>query len=144
MGSGKRGISIGVGAVAIGKGIRELDDLGLHELLSSTDKLVVAEFHMEGCPSCRTMAPVLDSLAREMEDVIFVRVDARRNMDVALRYGVVATPTFLLFCRETYLTEMVGVIHPEEFRSVLNDMLKHRSECAGGAMMPPSETDGKR
>ncbi|MDW5561727.1 MAG: thioredoxin domain-containing protein [Methanomassiliicoccus sp.] len=125
--------------------VRELDGRSLQELLASTDKLVVAEFYMDGCSACRSMAPVFDDLARELsEGAVFVRVDARPNLDTALQYGVVATPTFLLFCRGLFLADVVGIMDLDGLRKVIGDMLRHRSECAGGPMVPPFETDGYR
>jgi thiol-disulfide isomerase/thioredoxin len=129
-----------VGSTALENEIRETDGHGLEELLVSTDRLVVAEFYMEECSACRAMAPVLNDLAREMsQEAVFVRIDGRTYLDTALRYGVVATPTFLIFCRGTFLLDMVGVIHPALFRDAIRDMLAHRSECAGRPMTPPRD-----
>lgn len=128
--------------MALQSEIPELDERAFHELLVTTDRLVVVEFFMEGCPACRAMDPALAGLSQELSGkVVFARVDARTNLDTALRYGVVATPTFLMFCRETFLMEMVGVMPPEALRDAIADMLEHCSECAGRAMTPPFEMD---
>lgn len=100
---------------------------------------------MEGCPACGAMDPAVDDLAGELGgEVAFVRIDARANLDAALRYGVAATPTFLLFCRGTFLMELVGVMHPDTLRMAIEDMLERRSECAGRSMVPPRTMDGYR
>jgi len=98
---------------------------------------------MEDCPACRAMDQAVDDLAGEMGgEVVFVRIDARANIDSALRYGVAATPTFLLFCRGTFLMELVGVMHPDTLRMAIGDMIERRSECAGRPMGPPRTMDG--
>lgn len=118
--------------MAIGREIREVDGRALRELLSGTDMLVVAEFYMDGCPACRAMAPVLDDIARELsEGAVFVRIDARDNLEIALHYGVVATPTFLLFCRGRFLAEMIGAVHPTILRDTICDLMESCHECAG-------------
>lgn len=137
------GIVIEAGPTALKGRVREIDERAFEELLATSDRLLVVEFFMEGCPACRTMAPVIDDLARGMSgDVEFVRVDARAYLDTALRYGVVATPTFLMFCRGVFLMDMVGAVHPAAMRDVIDDLLKHRSECAGRPMRPLHEIDG--
>ncbi len=137
------GIGIEAGPAALEGMVREVDEHGFDELLATSDRLLIVEFFMEGCPACRTMAPILEDLARELSgEVEFVRVDARANLDTALRYGVVATPTFLMFCRGVFLMEMVGVIHPVAMMEVISDLLKHRAECAGRPMRPLQGTDG--
>ena len=129
------GIVIEAGPTALEGKVREVDEHGFDELLANSHRLLIVEFFMDGCPACRTMAPVLEDLAQQLsEDVEFIRVDARVHLDTALRYGVVATPTFLMFCRGVFLIEMVGVIHPADMVDVINDLLKHRAECAGRPM----------
>jgi len=124
--------------MAGGNEVQEVDDHGFQELLAGTDRLVVVEFYMEGCPGCQAMAQVLDALADELpDDAVLVKVDARKNLDIALGFGVVATPTVLLFCRGTFLMEMVGVVSLAVLRSAINDMLQHRQECAGRPMSAP-------
>ncbi len=138
-----RGIAIEAGPATLEGRIREVDEHGFDELVATSDRLLVVEFFMDGCPACRTMAPILDDLARELSgEVEFVRVDARANLDTALRYGVVATPTFLVFCRGVFLMDMVGVIHPAVMAEVIDDLLKHREECAGGPMRPLHGAEG--
>jgi thioredoxin 1 len=124
--------------MAGGKEVQELDGHAFQELLAGTDRLVVVEFYMEGCPGCQTMAPVLDALANELPDgAVLVKVDARENLDLALGFGVVATPTVLLFCRGTFLMEMVGVVSLAALRGAIGDTLQHRQECAGRPMSAP-------
>ena len=137
------GIVIETGPTALEGKVREIDEHEFNELLANSDRLLIVEFFMEGCPACSTMAPVLDDLARELSrDVEFVRVDGRAYLDTALRYGVVATPTFLMFCRGVFLMETVGVIHPAAMMDVINDLLRHRAECAGRPMRSFHVTDG--
>ena len=137
-----RGIGIEAGQASLEGRVREVDQRGFDELVATSDRLLVVEFFMEGCPACRTMAPALDDLARELSGgAEFVRVDARAYLDTALRYGVAATPTLLIFCRGTFLMEMVGVVHPAALRDAISDLLKHRSKCAGRPMRAPHGTD---
>jgi thioredoxin 1 len=58
---------------------------------------VLVEFTAAWCPPCRLMAPVLEELATEREDLRVAVLDVDEHQETAARYGVLAMPTFLLF-----------------------------------------------
>ncbi|KAI9882723.1 MAG: hypothetical protein M1823_005529 [Watsoniomyces obsoletus] len=61
-------------------------------------KCAVVFFTMAGCGPCRIMYPTYDELAAEAGNcAIFIKVDIREAQDVAMKYGVRATPTFMTF-----------------------------------------------
>ena len=72
------------------------DDHFAAEVLES-DKPVVVDFTAAWCAPCRVMAPVLDELASEREDLSFVKLDVDSNQETAARYGVMSMPTFMVF-----------------------------------------------
>ncbi|MBI0584564.1 MAG: hypothetical protein ISF22_10115 [Methanomassiliicoccus sp.] len=130
------------GAATLQKGIQELGDGSFQKFMSGTDRLIIAEFYMEGCEACAAMDPVYEELSREMSgDAAFVKVDARANIELALHYGVVATPTFLLFCRNQFLVDIVGVTNTTVLRNTIKDLIRHHQGCAAGKMTP-FEQDG--
>jgi thiol-disulfide isomerase/thioredoxin len=138
------GTAIVAGSTALDSKVRELDEHGFEELLAGTDRLIVAEFYMEGCPACLIMVPVMDALAAELAgEAVFARIDARAHLDTALRYAVAATPTFLMFCRGVFMVDLVGVMHPDILRSAIVDMIDHRAKCAGRPITPPYRQEGQ-
>jgi thioredoxin 1 len=58
---------------------------------------VLVEFTAAWCPPCRVMAPRLEELAAERDDLRVAVLDVDDNQETAARYGVLAMPTFLLF-----------------------------------------------
>jgi desumoylating isopeptidase 1 len=52
------------------------------------------------CPPCKTLYSLYDELAAEAEDKgILIKVDTSKAFDVASRYSVSATPTFITFLK---------------------------------------------
>ena len=51
-------------------------------------------FHSPNCGPCKRMSPMVDELAGRYPNV--TSVDVSRNMEVALKYNVRATPTVVL------------------------------------------------
>jgi thioredoxin 1 len=72
------------------------------------DRPVVVDFWAAWCPPCRTMAPVLDALAAERPDILFVTLDADANQQTVVERQVLSMPTFLVFRDGTEILRLVG------------------------------------
>lgn len=69
------------------------------------------------CRHCRAMTPVVDRLASRHRNVI--KVDVSRSVDVARRFGVMATPTVVLAERGRIGRVLVGPQSEKQLESVL-------------------------
>jgi thioredoxin-like negative regulator of GroEL len=89
------------------------------------------------------MEPVYEQISQELSDeAVFARVDAQENLDMALQYGVVGTPTFKLFCRDKFLGEIVGETNATVLRNTIKDMIRHQAACALRTKRVTYEQDG--
>lgn len=62
------------------------------------DKPVLVDFYATWCAPCKSMAPIVDSLAKELAGTVRVlKIDVDKNQAVASHYGVQAVPTFIIF-----------------------------------------------
>jgi len=65
-------------------------------LLAAGDSLVIIDFYTEFCPSCKTMMPAMESVAKEHADKVSVyKVDAGVATDIAKEYKVSSVPRVL-------------------------------------------------
>ncbi|WP_128818623.1 thioredoxin family protein [Streptomyces sp. S063] len=70
---------------------------------------VLVQFTADWCGPCRHLAPVLREIAREEADRIrVVLLDVDRAPGIAVRYGVLATPTLMVFRAGEPVTSLVG------------------------------------
>ena len=65
-------------------------------------------FTSSTCAPCKMAYPTFDQLAEEHKDALFVKVDINAAHDVAARYQIRATPTFMTFSRGHKLDEWSG------------------------------------
>jgi thioredoxin 1 len=77
---------------------------------------VLVDFWGDGCPPCRTVAPVVDALAREYEGKLKVgKLKVEDNLDTAVRYQVRGIPTFLLIKEGQVVEQKVGAMGKSDF-----------------------------
>ena len=104
------------------------------EILSS-EKLVLVEFWHESCPSCKEFAPIFSKVSKEYNDELkFCKLNVlknKENKDLAIKYGLVSTPTLIFFCNgKTILTkeDRDGFETKERFIRLIQDMKNKCSE----------------
>ncbi|GAA0071915.1 thioredoxin [Clostridium sardiniense] len=70
--------------------------------------VVVVDFFATWCGPCKMLAPVLEDVQSEMEDVKIVKVDIDENKMAAQKYGVQNIPTIKIFKNGEEVTTKVG------------------------------------
>lgn len=91
------------------------------EVLES-DKTVLVDFWSDGCPPCKRLAPVIDELATENEgNAVVGKVNVGDNMDLAMKYGISAVPTILVFKGGEVVERLQGFKDKGELQTVLNN-----------------------
>ena len=66
------------------------------EVLGS-EQAVLVDFWAEWCGPCHAIAPVLDQIAAERDELKVVKLNIDEQPAVAQRYGVMSIPTLILF-----------------------------------------------
>ena len=66
------------------------------EVLES-DKPVLVDFWAAWCGPCRLVAPILEEMAAERDDLRIVKLNIDENMQTPASYGILAIPTMILF-----------------------------------------------
>jgi thioredoxin 1 len=67
------------------------------EQVLQSEKPVIVDFWAEWCGPCHAVAPVLDKIVEEHDDLRLVKVNIDEEQELASRYGVMSIPTMILF-----------------------------------------------
>jgi len=66
--------------------------------LISSEEPVLVDFYATWCGPCKAMNPVVKELAKEVSGTAkIIKIDIDKNQDAAMKYGVQAVPTFVIF-----------------------------------------------
>ena len=76
----------------------------------SENELLLVDFWAEWCGPCKSMHPIFSRMAKKYKSVRFARVNVDNAQDIAMRYGVQAIPTFIMFKNGEVVNTMVGAV----------------------------------
>ena len=78
------------------------------EVLQS-DKPVLVDFWASWCGPCRMIAPIVEEIAEEREDIKVVKINVDEEQELAIRYQIMTIPTLLVIENGEVVNQSVGV-----------------------------------
>ena len=77
--------------------INDVSDNTFQAEVLESDTPVLVDFWAPWCGPCRVVAPALEEIAGERDDLRVVKLNIDDNMETAAQYQVLAIPTMILF-----------------------------------------------
>ena len=92
------------------------------EVLES-EKPVLVDFWAAWCGPCRVVAPVLEEIASERDDLRIVKLDVDANQQTAANYDVLSIPTMILFKNGQVAKKIIGAYPKKRLEAELEPAL---------------------
>jgi len=101
----------------------EVTDSNFQAEVLEADKPVLVDFWAPWCGPCRIVAPHLEELASEREDIQIVKLNTDDNPNTAAQYNVMSIPTLLLFKHGEVAHQIIGALPKQRLLQELEPAL---------------------
>jgi thioredoxin 1 len=113
--------------------ILDVNALNWEEDVMKYPDLVVVNFYSEVCPWCKSMDPIYDEISNEYKNKVkFAKVNVlnnTENRDLAVKYGVIVTPTLFFICDGKPYEWVAGFQDLKHMKQLVEDVIKNHQEC---------------
>ena len=79
-----------------------------HEEVMNSEKPVLLDFFASWCGPCKMVAPILDEIAEEREDIKVCKVDIDQQPELASRFRVMSVPTLMVMKEGKIVEQSIG------------------------------------
>jgi thioredoxin 1 len=103
--------------------LTDVTDSNFQAEVIESEKPVLVDFWAAWCGPCRVVAPVLEEIASERDDVRIVKLDVDANQQTAANYDVLSIPTMILFKNGQVAKKIIGAYPKKRLESELESSL---------------------
>ena len=89
------------------------------ELVLNSAKPVLLDFWAVWCGPCRMVAPIVEQIASERDDIVVGKINVDEEMEPAVRFGIVSIPTLVVMKNGEMANKAVGYMPKEKIQNLL-------------------------
>ena len=103
--------------------IKDTTDATFEADVLKNDKPVLVDFWAPWCGPCRVVAPVLEEIAGEREDIKVVKLNTDENQQTTAQYEVLSIPTLIVFKHGEVAKKVIGAYPKRKLEAELEPVL---------------------
>jgi thioredoxin 1 len=90
--------------------IQDVTDNDFQAKVLEAETAVLVDFWAPWCGPCRVIAPSLEEIAEERDELAIVKLNVDDNQATAARYNVMSIPTLILFKNGEPVHQIIGAM----------------------------------
>lgn len=100
--------------------VHEFNEGNFEAEVLKSDQPVLVDFWAEWCMPCRMLAPTIDAVAERFAGKVKVgKIDTDANREIAVKYGISAIPTIIVFKDGEVSKRLVGLKSEDDLADAL-------------------------
>ena len=103
--------------------ITDVTDANFQAEVLESDTAVLVDFWAPWCGPCRVIAPSLEEINAERDDLRVVKLNVDENQRTAAQYGVMSIPTMILFKNGQPAKTIIGAYPKKRLEAELEPVL---------------------
>ena len=103
--------------------LTEVTDNNFQAEVLEADTPTLVDFWAPWCGPCRVVAPVLEEIAGERQDLRIVKLNVDENQATAAKYEVLSIPTMILFKNGEVAKKVIGAYPKKRLEAELEPVL---------------------
>ena len=89
------------------------------EEVLKADKKVLVDFYAEWCGPCKMLAPIVEEVASENEDLKVVRINIDNEESIAMDYQIMSIPTLVLIKDGKEVDRVIGAVQKKVIENMI-------------------------
>ncbi len=96
-----------------------LNNDNFKQFINDNKGTVLVDFYADWCVPCKMVAPILEKIDSEHDDITVVKVNVDQSGELAQEFNVVSIPTMVVFKNSEVSYILVGVITEAKILEIL-------------------------